>query len=86
MNAQVIQPLRRELPLGYSMNVSGQAKDLDRTWDSLKWSFFLAILITYLLMCSLYESFTYPSLFSSASHRPWWVCWASDCSMPLSPP
>ena len=42
------------------MNVSGQAKDLDRTWDSLKWSFFLAILITYLLMCSLYESFTYP--------------------------
>ena len=60
VNAQVIQPLRRELPLGYSMNVSGQAKDLDRTWDSLKWSFFLAILLTYLLMCSLYESFTYP--------------------------
>ena len=60
VNAQVIQPLRRELPLGYSMNVSGQAKDLDRTWDSLKWAFFLAILLTYLLMCSLYESFTYP--------------------------
>jgi HAE1 family hydrophobic/amphiphilic exporter-1 len=60
VNAQVTHPLRREIPLGYSVNVSGQAKDLDRTWDSLKWSFFLAILITYLLMCSLYESFTYP--------------------------
>jgi HAE1 family hydrophobic/amphiphilic exporter-1 len=60
VNARVIHPLRRELPLGYSINVSGQAKDLDRTWDSLKWAFFLAILITYLLMCSLYESFTYP--------------------------
>jgi len=60
INAQVIQPLRRDLPLGYSITVSGQAKDLDRTWDSLKWSFFLAVLISYLLMCSLYESFTYP--------------------------
>jgi HAE1 family hydrophobic/amphiphilic exporter-1 len=60
INAQVIQPLRRDLPLGYSINVSGQAKDLDRTWNSLKWSFLLAIVIIYLLMCSLYESFTYP--------------------------
>jgi HAE1 family hydrophobic/amphiphilic exporter-1 len=60
LDAQVIQQLRRELPLGYSIDVSGQAKDLDRTWDSLKWSFLLAVLLTYLLMCSLYESFTYP--------------------------
>jgi HAE1 family hydrophobic/amphiphilic exporter-1 len=60
LNDQVIQNLRRDLPLGYSIDVSGQAKDLDRTWDSLKWSFLLAVLLTYLLMCSLYESFTYP--------------------------
>jgi hydrophobic/amphiphilic exporter-1 (mainly G- bacteria), HAE1 family len=60
LNTQVINNLRRELPLGYSITVSGQAKDLDRTWDSLKWSFLLALLIIYLLMCSLYESFTYP--------------------------
>jgi HAE1 family hydrophobic/amphiphilic exporter-1 len=60
LNAQVVNHLRRELPLGYSISVSGQAKDLDRTWDSLKWSFLLAVLITYLLMCSLYESFSYP--------------------------
>lgn len=60
VNTQVIQPLRRDLPLGYAVSVSGQAKDLDRTWGSLKWAFLLALLITYLLMCSLYESFTYP--------------------------
>jgi HAE1 family hydrophobic/amphiphilic exporter-1 len=60
INTQVIHNLRRELPLGYSITVSGQAKDLDRTWNSLKWSFLLAVLITYLLMCSLYESFVYP--------------------------
>jgi len=60
LNTQVISDLRRELPLGYSIAVSGQAKDLDRTWDSLKWSFLLAVIITYLLLCSLYESFSYP--------------------------
>jgi HAE1 family hydrophobic/amphiphilic exporter-1 len=60
LNAQVVNQLRRELPLGYSITVSGQAKDLDRTWDSLKWSFLLALIIIYLLMCSLYESFSYP--------------------------
>jgi HAE1 family hydrophobic/amphiphilic exporter-1 len=62
LNAQVINALRRELPLGYSITVSGQAKDLDRTWDSLKWSFLLALIIIYLLMCSLYESFAYPCI------------------------
>ena len=52
--------MRKLPPLGYSISVSGQAKDLDRTWDSLKWSFLLALIIIYLLMCSLYESFSYP--------------------------
>ncbi|GIX48893.1 MAG: multidrug ABC transporter [Candidatus Tectimicrobiota bacterium] len=60
LEARVLRPLRQRLPLGYSLEVSGQARDLDRTWDSLKGSFLLAVVITYLLMCSLYESFTYP--------------------------
>lgn len=60
VNAEVIHKIRQRLPLGYSIDASGQAKDLDRTWGSLKWSFLLAIIMTYLLMCSLYESFTYP--------------------------
>jgi hydrophobic/amphiphilic exporter-1 (mainly G- bacteria), HAE1 family len=60
VNAQVLRQVRQALPGGYSINVSGQAKDLDRTWNSLKWSFLLAVVVIYLLMCSLYESFTYP--------------------------
>ncbi|HSF34048.1 MAG TPA: efflux RND transporter permease subunit [Candidatus Tectomicrobia bacterium] len=60
VNTQVLRKVRQELPLGYAINVSGQAKDLDRTWNSLKWSFLLAVVVIYLLMCSLYESFTYP--------------------------
>lgn len=50
----------KELDLMLIIDASGQAKDLDRTWGSLKWAFLLAMVITYLLMCSLYESFTYP--------------------------
>jgi HAE1 family hydrophobic/amphiphilic exporter-1 len=60
INTQVLRKVRQELPLGYAINVSGQARDLDRTWNSLKWSFLLAVVVIYLLMCSLYESFTYP--------------------------
>jgi hydrophobic/amphiphilic exporter-1 (mainly G- bacteria), HAE1 family len=60
VNTQVLRQVRQDLPLGYAVNVSGQAKDLDRTWNSLKWSFLLAVVVIYLLMCSLYESFTYP--------------------------
>jgi HAE1 family hydrophobic/amphiphilic exporter-1 len=60
INAQVLRRVRQELPLGYSVNVSGQARDLDRTWNALKWSFLLAVVVIYLLMCSLYESFSYP--------------------------
>ncbi len=56
----VVGPLRKKLTLGYSINLSGQAKDLKVTWDTLKWSFFLSLIIVYLLMCSLFESFTYP--------------------------
>jgi HAE1 family hydrophobic/amphiphilic exporter-1 len=60
INSRVLTAVRRTLPPGYSINVTGQARDLDQTWDSLKWSFLLALVITYLVMCSLYESFTYP--------------------------
>ncbi len=62
INTQVVKPMRRDLPAGYSLNVSGQAKDLYKTWETLKWSFLLALIIIYLLMCALYESFAYPLL------------------------
>ena len=60
MKEKVISPIRKKLPLGYSVNVAGRAKDLERTWDSLKWSFLLALFITYLLMAALFEAWSYP--------------------------
>jgi HAE1 family hydrophobic/amphiphilic exporter-1 len=60
VNTHVLHKIRHDLPLGYTIDISGQAEDLDRTWNSLQWSFLLAVVVIYLLMCSLYESFTYP--------------------------
>jgi HAE1 family hydrophobic/amphiphilic exporter-1 len=60
IEAQVVGPTRAALPLGYAVSLSGQAEDLAVTFDVLKWSFLLAVVITYLLMCSLYESWTVP--------------------------
>ncbi|MBI2882042.1 MAG: efflux RND transporter permease subunit [Candidatus Tectomicrobia bacterium] len=60
IDRRVVAPIRARLPLGYTIDISGQAKDLKVTWDSLKWSFLLSLIVVYLLMCSLFESFTYP--------------------------
>jgi len=57
---EVIEPMRKELPYGYSISLTGTAEDLARTWDALYWSFVLAVIIIYLLMSSLFESFVYP--------------------------
>ncbi len=60
MRREVIDPMRAGLPLGYSVSVTGRARDLARTWNALKWSFLLALLITYLLMAALFEAWSYP--------------------------
>jgi hydrophobic/amphiphilic exporter-1 (mainly G- bacteria), HAE1 family len=60
IEADVVAPARAGLPLGYVIGLSGQAQDLAVTFDVLKWSFLLAVVITYLLMCSLYESWSVP--------------------------
>jgi len=62
INAKVLDPLRDggELSGGYSINLSGTADKLRDTWDALKWNLVLAVLITYLLMAALFESWTYP--------------------------
>jgi HAE1 family hydrophobic/amphiphilic exporter-1 len=57
---QIVGPARASLPLGYAIDLTGQAEDLAVTFDALKWSFLLAVVITYLLMCSLYESWSLP--------------------------
>jgi HAE1 family hydrophobic/amphiphilic exporter-1 len=55
-----VAPLRSSLPLGYSIELAGQADDLDRTWIAFRGAFLLAIVLTYLLLASLYESFVLP--------------------------
>jgi HAE1 family hydrophobic/amphiphilic exporter-1 len=57
---ETVSPLRSSLPLGYAIEMTGQADDLGRTWRAFRGAFLLAILITYLLLASLFESFRIP--------------------------
>ncbi|MCZ6801107.1 MAG: efflux RND transporter permease subunit [Nitrospirae bacterium] len=59
---QVILPLQESGTLGrlYTIRLSGTADDLTNTYNALKWNFLLALLLTYLLMAALFESFLYP--------------------------
>ena len=58
---QVVLPLRQEgLGRLYHVRLAGTADDLTLTYNALKWNFLLALLLIYLLMASLFESFLYP--------------------------
>lgn len=59
---EIVDPLLEsgELQPPYAIRLSGSADDLKRTREALQWNFLLAIIITYLLMASLFESFLYP--------------------------
>ena len=59
---QVLVPLQQGGNLGrlYNIHLSGTADDLTQTYDALKWNFLLALILTYLLMSALFESFLYP--------------------------
>jgi HAE1 family hydrophobic/amphiphilic exporter-1 len=62
LESQVIAPLKEGGSLGqlYNIRLSGTADDLTQTYDALKWNLLLALLITYLLIAALFESFLYP--------------------------
>ena len=62
LQSQIISPLKQEGSLGqlYNIRLSGTADDLTKTYDALKWNILLALLITYLLIAALFESFLYP--------------------------
>jgi HAE1 family hydrophobic/amphiphilic exporter-1 len=62
VQTQVLDPLREEGRLGglYQAHLSGTADKLTQTVDTLKWNLLLALVITYLLMAALFESFLYP--------------------------
>ncbi len=62
IQTQVVRPLEQSgvLDGGYRITLAGTADKLRNTWDALKWNVILALLITYLLMAALYESWVYP--------------------------
>ena len=58
---QVVAPLTEEgLPAGVRMAISGTADELAETWDAMVVELLLAIVIVYLVMAVLFESFIYP--------------------------
>jgi len=58
----IVAPMQQEGLLGglYRVSLSGTADKLTQTFTSFKWNFLLAIVITYLLMAALFESFLHP--------------------------
>ena len=61
VQTQVIDKLRAEgLPAGVRVRMSGSAAELDVTFDAMVNNLVVAIVIVYLLMAVLFESFVYP--------------------------
>ncbi len=62
VEAEILEPLRAEGELGglYRARLTGTADKLSQTAAALSLNFLLAVVITYLLMAALFESFLYP--------------------------
>ncbi len=62
IRSQIVQPLidSGELGPGYRISLAGTADKLRNTWDALFFNVTLALIITYLLMVGLFESWVYP--------------------------
>ena len=63
LNADVIGKLRAgDLPPGIRLSLSGTADKLTQTWDAMVVNLIVAIIIVYLVMAVLFESFIYPMI------------------------
>jgi HAE1 family hydrophobic/amphiphilic exporter-1 len=61
IQTQVIDPLRdRGLPPGVDLRLSGTADKLNQTWSAMQLDLLIALVIVYLVMAILFESFAYP--------------------------
>ncbi len=62
IESDILAPMEAEGKLGglYRARLSGTADKLTQTRAALQWNFILAIVISYLLMAALFESFLYP--------------------------
>ncbi len=59
---EIIRPIQSsgQLDGGYRIDLAGTADKLNATWEALQFNVLLALLITYLLMAALFESWLYP--------------------------
>lgn len=58
---KVVQPLEaRGLPPGIKLDISGTADQLTETWEQMQLDLMMALVIVYLVMAVLFESFIYP--------------------------
>ncbi|MDX1643548.1 MAG: efflux RND transporter permease subunit [Thermoanaerobaculia bacterium] len=62
IESEVLAPLAADGSLGglYQAHLSGTADKLTQTRRALQWNLLLALVITYLLLAALFESFLYP--------------------------
>jgi HAE1 family hydrophobic/amphiphilic exporter-1 len=61
LNQEVIRPIQAEgLPPSISIDLTGTANKLTQTWNAMIVELGLAIIIVYLVMAVLFESFIYP--------------------------
>jgi HAE1 family hydrophobic/amphiphilic exporter-1 len=62
IDQEIVAPLVAEgrITGDYLINLSGTADRLRQAWEALRWNLLLALVITYLLMAALFESWLYP--------------------------
>lgn len=62
IRSKIIEPLEQSGQIGstYNLMLSGTADKLQQTWLALRGNIALAIVITYLLLAALFESWSYP--------------------------
>jgi hydrophobic/amphiphilic exporter-1 (mainly G- bacteria), HAE1 family len=62
IETEILAPMEREGRLGglYQASLSGTADKLAESWRALRMNLVLAVIITYLLLAALFESFLYP--------------------------
>ena len=62
IQTEIIAPLENDPEFRglYQVGLSGTADKLRTTWLAIRWNLLLAMLITYLVMASLFESWLYP--------------------------
>lgn len=62
IQTQIVAPIVNDPKFAgsYNINLSGTADKLRTTWLSIRWNLLLAVVITYLVIAALFESWIYP--------------------------